>query len=82
LTPRQFQALDKAWMRGEQRAYGRVGIVAAMVGNYSMMRPQDPFEHTDFIPGYRKKELSEDELAEQIEATLGLISVPVKAEQK
>lgn len=52
--------------------YHRAGIAAAAVINFSMYPPRESALPTDFIPGYsqQEREMTDEELAEQLDAFL------------
>lgn len=76
MTPAMFDALVKRKEIEDTAEYARTGMICAAVINFSMCRPDKPVAHTDFIPGYTKKErnlldMSPEDQAAFIKSELG-----------
>ena len=70
LTPRQLAYLDRRYELQIDRAHFLAGIISCTVANYSMFRPDELFKPSDFMPGMKQQEPTEEELVMGLNAAL------------
>jgi hypothetical protein len=72
--------LHKRWKQNQDRAYYRAGLIASVAANFSMAPPKEPLKPTDFIPGYKEPELTDEQVLDRLYMTLAPIAIPVAPE--
>jgi hypothetical protein len=82
LSPRQFGHLHKRWKQEQDREYYRTGLIASVVANFSMAPPKEPVKATDFIPGYKEPELTDEQVLDRLYMTLAPVAIPVAPKPK
>src|ERR1700728_4884708 len=66
LAPFQFDHLHKRWKQEQDRQYYRAGLIASVAANFSIAPPKEPVKATDFIPGYKEPELTDEQVLDRL----------------
>jgi hypothetical protein len=80
MSPRQLGQLTSRFERRQQREELLIGLLASVTANYSFCAPKEPLSAADFVFTGKgaEEDLSDEEIAEVINAKLMAVAVPAE----
>lgn len=78
MLPRQYRLLCRRQRQHREWEQSLVGLVCAVTGNHSFMRPEQPYSVADFVPSLKKKD-SEQEQKSVDEQNAALVEYLMKS---